>query len=75
VEVDETYVGGLEVGVRGRQTETKALVAIACEQDQRIEIAPDLPLGRRDLVPRPWAQPKKMGAGIPRWVYSVGCWG
>src|SRR5208337_5079117 len=33
VEVDETYVGGLEEGVRGRQTETKALVAIACEQD------------------------------------------
>lgn len=33
VEVDETYVGGLEEGVRGRQTETKALVAIACEED------------------------------------------
>lgn len=35
VEVDETYVGGLEEGVRGRQTETKALVAIACEEDGR----------------------------------------
>lgn len=33
VEVDETYVGGLEEGVSGRQTETKALVAVACEQD------------------------------------------
>ena len=33
VEVDETYVGGLEEGVRGRETETKALVAVACEQD------------------------------------------
>lgn len=33
VEVDETYVGGLEEGVRGRQTETKALVAVACEED------------------------------------------
>ncbi len=32
VEVDETYVGGLEEGVRGRQTETKALVAVACEE-------------------------------------------
>src|SRR5439155_12813733 len=32
VEVDETYVGGIEEGVRGRQTETKALVAIACEE-------------------------------------------
>ena len=33
VEVDETYVGGVEEGVSGRQTETKALVAVACEQD------------------------------------------
>ena len=33
VEVDETYVGGLEEGVRGRHTETKALVAIACEEN------------------------------------------
>ena len=31
VEVDETDVGGAEEGVRGRQTETKALVAIAVE--------------------------------------------
>jgi len=35
VEVDETYIGGLEEGVRGRQTETKALVAVACEEDGR----------------------------------------
>src|SRR5258705_4215310 len=33
VEVDETYVGGLEQGVRGRQTETKALVVIAAQED------------------------------------------
>jgi transposase-like protein len=33
VEVDETYLGGLEEGVRGRKTETKALVAVACEED------------------------------------------
>ncbi len=33
VEVDETYLGGLEEGVRGRRTETKALVAVACEED------------------------------------------
>jgi transposase-like protein len=32
VEVDETYVGGIEEGVRGRKTETKALVAVACEE-------------------------------------------
>lgn len=31
VEVDESYVGGEETGVRGRQTEKKAIVAIAVE--------------------------------------------
>ena len=31
VEVDETYVGGEERGVRGRETESKAIVAIALE--------------------------------------------
>lgn len=31
VEVDETYVGGVEKGVAGRQTEKKAIVAIAVE--------------------------------------------
>lgn len=31
VEVDETYVGGVERGVAGRQTEKKAIVAIAVE--------------------------------------------
>lgn len=31
VEVDESYVGGKEEGVHGRQTETKAIVAIAVE--------------------------------------------
>lgn len=31
VEVDETYVGGVEESVRGRQTRTKAIVAIAVE--------------------------------------------
>jgi transposase-like protein len=33
VEVDETYLGGLEEGVRGRQTEKKALVAVGAEED------------------------------------------
>ena len=33
MEVDESYVGGLEEGVCGRQVETKALVAVACEED------------------------------------------
>lgn len=33
VEVDETYLGGLEEGVHGRQTYRKALVAIAAQED------------------------------------------
>ena len=33
VEVDEAFIGGVEEGVRGRQTVTKALIAVACEED------------------------------------------
>ncbi len=33
VEVDETYLGGLEEGVRGRKTEKKALIAVAAEEN------------------------------------------
>ena len=33
VEADETYLGGLEEGVRGRQTESKALIVVAAEED------------------------------------------
>ena len=33
VEVDETYIGGIEEGTRGRQTERKALVVIAAQED------------------------------------------
>jgi transposase-like protein len=33
VEVDETYVGGLEKGKRGRETGTKAIVAVAAEEN------------------------------------------
>jgi transposase-like protein len=33
VEVDETHLGGLEEGVRGRQTERKSLIAIAAQED------------------------------------------
>jgi len=33
VEVDETYVGGLEEGVHGRETYKKALVVIAAQED------------------------------------------
>lgn len=47
VEVDETYLGGLEEGVRGRQTERKSLIAIAAQEDGagigriRMKIIPD----------------------------------
>ncbi len=33
VEVDETYLGGPEEGMRGRQTETKAIVVVAAEKN------------------------------------------
>jgi transposase-like protein len=33
IEVDETYLGGLQEGVRGRQTERKSLIAIAAQED------------------------------------------
>ena len=33
VEVDETYLGGLEEGVHGRETFTKALVIVAAQED------------------------------------------
>ena len=35
VEVDETYLGGLEEGLRGRQTEAKALIVIAAQEEGR----------------------------------------
>lgn len=35
VEVDETYIGGVHPGRRGRRTQTKALVAVAVEVDGR----------------------------------------
>ena len=35
IEVDETYVGGPEAGRRGRETATKAIVAVAAEKSGR----------------------------------------
>ena len=31
--MDETYLGGLEEGVRGRQTDSKALIVVAAQED------------------------------------------
>jgi len=50
VEVDETMVGGLEEGVAGRQTESKALVAIAAEAD-----GPGIGRIRMRVIPLPRA--------------------
>jgi len=33
IEVDETYIGGLEEGVRGRQTNDKTMVLVAAQED------------------------------------------
>lgn len=33
IEVDETYLGGLEEGLRGRLTEKKALIVVAAQED------------------------------------------
>ena len=56
VEVDETYVGGTEEGVAGRETETKSIVAIAVEIKQpkgfgrvRMQRVPDV--SQESLVP------------------------
>ena len=35
VEVDESYLGGAEEGVRGRQTQDKALIVVGAEEDGR----------------------------------------
>ena len=35
IEVDETYLGGLEEGVRGRKTEKKSLIVVGAQEDGR----------------------------------------
>jgi transposase-like protein len=56
VEVDEAYVGGVEAGAGGRETETKSLVAIAVEIKQprgfgrvRLQRVPDV--SKDSLIP------------------------
>lgn len=56
VEVDETYVGGEEKGVAGRQTYTKAIVAIALELHEprgygRVRLAQVADVSASSLVP------------------------
>ena len=33
IEVDESYLGGLEEGLRGRKTEKKAMIIVAAQED------------------------------------------
>jgi len=40
VEVDETFLGGLEEGVRGRGTEKKALIVVAAQEEGRCRTHP-----------------------------------
>jgi transposase-like protein len=47
VEIDETYVGGVEEGAQGRSTEKKAIVAVA------VEIVDEKRLGRVRMRPVP----------------------
>jgi transposase-like protein len=55
VEVDETYVGGEEEGVHGRETTSKSLVAIAAEEDGkgigRIRLGAVADASGRSLIP------------------------
>ncbi len=55
VEVDETYIGGLEEGTRGRGTESKALIVIAAQEDGagvgRIRMSPIPNASAASLIP------------------------
>jgi len=55
VEVDEAFIGGFEEGARGRQTETKAIVAIA------VEILDERRFGRVRMSPVPDATAESLG--------------
>jgi transposase-like protein len=61
VEVDETYVGGAETGVRGRETENKAIVVVA------VEIHEPFGFGRVRL----WQVPDVSGASLVPFVCEM----
>jgi transposase-like protein len=58
IEVDEAYVGGVEEGTRGRQTETKTIVAIA------VEVVDEKRLGRVRMHPVPDVGAASLGAFV-----------
>lgn len=55
VEVDETYLGGVEEGVHGRETEEKSIVVVAAEEDGngigRIRLRRVRDVSERSLLP------------------------
>ena len=55
VEVDETYIGGPEEGMRGRQTATKAIVVVAAEKNGsgigRIRLQRVMDVSGNSLIP------------------------
>ena len=70
VEVDETYVGGRETGVVGRQTKTKSIVAIAAEVTGRIRMSRVEDVAARSLT----VCPNNRGAWRDRpnrWLVSL----
>ena len=74
MEVDESYVGGEEPGVRGRETSTKAIVAIA------VEIPATRGFGRTRLAQVPDASANSLvpfvcGAVEPGSVVHTDGWG
>ena len=78
VEVDETYVGGRETGVVGRQTKTKSIVAIAAEVrgrgTGRIRMSRVEDVAARSLIPfvqTTLARPSEPMAGQPTVVWRT----
>jgi transposase-like protein len=55
IEVDETYLGGPEEGMRGRQTDTKAIVVVAAEKNGsgigRIRLQRVMDVSGNSLIP------------------------
>lgn len=49
IKVDETYIGGLEEGVRGRKASDKALVLIAAEENSKKNRPHPYAFGRKCL--------------------------
>lgn len=64
VEVDESYLGGLEEGLRGRLTEKKALIVVAAEED-------GTRIGRIRMRQIPDASAASL-EGVPAGVYRAG---